>query len=1108
MQLLDDKLILSASDLNNHLACAHLTTLNLARARGELEVELERGADAELLARKGDEYEDRYLASLKDEGKEVVEIAQEDGSHALLDAARRTEEAMRAGAEVIYQATFLRDGHRGHADFLRRVERPSDLGDHSYEVADTKLARRAKPYFIVQLCFYSELVAAVQGVEPEHIHVILGDGEEHSFRLAEFSAYFRHIRDAFLAALSDGLPDTYPEPVSHCRVCRWRTHCDERRLADDHLSLVANITRRQRELLREAGIDTLAGLGSAEQLTVEAIDASVLERLRSQAALQLSARQGGDHSYLLRDPEEGRGLARLPRPAPGDVFFDMEGDPFFDNEGLEYLFGLVTAEDGEPRFTAIWGRNRGEEKAALEEFIDLLGERRRRFPDLHVYHYASYEVTALKRLAGAHGTREEELDQLLRDEVFVDLYKVVRESMLISQPSYSIKKVEAFYMEQRDTAVSDGGASIVMFEQWLEQGEQSILDDIAAYNHDDCLSTLKLRDWLLERREEAGTPEWFEPKPQERSEESLAFREENEALIRRLGDSAMAQLLEYHHREVRPVWWAFFDRVETEPADLKEETEAIAMIAEDEAPPRQEKRSLVHHLSFPPQETKLGLGAKVFGAPDGGPAGEIVAIDHAAGRLELKRGPSLAERPIPAALIPGGPYGTGEQQAALRRLAATLLGDGEGPAAHAAARQILRREPPRLRDREPGEPIDHEGMELEEMKEIVASLEDSHLFVQGPPGSGKTSKGAELIVDLVGRGNRVGVTSTSHKVIHNLLRKVEEVAVEQGVEFRGRKKSSAGNPESEFDSAHGLIESVGDNAALSDPEVALTAGTAWHYCREDTAPLDYLFIDEAGQVSLADALALATAARNVVLLGDPQQLPQVSQGAHPEGSSLSVLEHLLGEHQTVDPKHGIFLDKTWRLHPQIGAFVSELMYDGRLGSAPGREGQRIEAGGELSGTGLRWLAVEHEGRSQSSPEEAEAITAAIEPLLAGATYTDADGAAHPLRPEDILVLTPYNAQVRCLQDHLPDGIRVGTVDKFQGQEAQVAFFSMATSSGEQIPRNVEFLFSRNRLNVAISRARCLAVLVCSPRLLDIHAKSIEQMRLVNALCRFAEKAEP
>src|SRR5680860_1118513 len=723
MQLLDDKLILSASDLNNHLACAHLTTLNLARARGELEVELERGADAELLARKGDEYEDRYLASLKDEGREVVEIAQGDGSHAaLLEAARRTEEAMRAGAEVIYQATFLRDGQRGHADFLRRVERPSDL---VAVVADTKLARRAKPYFVVQLCFYSELLAAVQGAEPEHIHVILGDGEEHSFRLAEFSAYFRHIRGAFLAALSDGLPDTYPEPVPHCQVCRWRAHCDERRLADYHLSLVANINRRQRELLSGAGIGTLAALGSADPLAVEGIDPGVLERLRSQAALQLSARQSGDHSYLPRDPEEGRGFARLPRPAPGDVFFDMEGAPFFDNEGLEYLFDLVTAESGEPRFTAIWGRDRAEEKAALEDFIDLVDERRRRFTDLHVYHYASYEVTALKRLAGAHGTREEELDQLLRDEVFVDLYKVVRESMLISQPSYSIKKVEAFYMEQRDTAVSDGGASIVMFEQWLEQGEDSILDEIAAYNHDDCLSTLKLRDWLLERREEAarrfeGSEQaqfltWFEPEARERSEEVEELLAENRAVWERLlegipDDAAdrdeqqraralLASLLEYHRREDRPVYWAMFARMEAEPGDLVDDPDCIDRLSPDgSTPARQEKQSVVERLRFPPQETKLRTRSKVLDPRDGKNPGTVVALDADGGWLDLKRGKTLGARPLPEALIPPGPIGAQQQRAALRRLAEALTaGEDER---YSAALRILRRDPPAPRGSE------------------------------------------------------------------------------------------------------------------------------------------------------------------------------------------------------------------------------------------------------------------------------------------------------------------------------------------------------------------------------------------------------------------------
>jgi len=1136
MQLLDEQLILSASDLNNFLACPHLTTLDLAHARGEQEAKPERGADAELLARKGDEFELRYLKSLKGEGRQVAEIPEGDGSRAaLLDAVARTQEALRGGAEVVYQATFFRDGLRGHADFLFRVDRPSNLGDFSYEVADTKLARRAKPYFVLQLCFYSELLAAAQGGEPERIHVILGNGERRTFRLAEFSAYFRRVRAAFLDALAEGGRSTYPEPVAHCEICRWRTACDERREADDHLSLVANITVRQRELLQAAGVRTLAALGAAG-FAVDGIDAEVLSRLHAQARLQLAAREGGEHIYELRRPEEGRGFARMPRPSSGDVFFDMEGDPLFDDGGLEYLFGFVTTDGDEPEFTAIWGRDRAEEKRALEGFIDFVTERRKQFPDLHIYHYNHYEVTALKRIAGAHGTREEELDQLLRDEVFVDLYKVVREAMLISQPSYSIKKVEAFYMDQRDTAVTDGGDSVVMFERWLEDDDSKILEEIAAYNRDDCISTLKLRDWLLQLRaeaerqfagrEEARWIRWFEPEPTAPSEKALALQAENEALIGFLltnlpDDPAewnpeqqvrfrMAQLLEYHHREARPVWWALFDRMEATPEALKDDADCVSMLVYDgSTPARQEKKSLVERLTFPPQETKMGAGSDAIDPVDGGNPGTIVAIDVEQGWLELKRGPKLQQRDFPAALIPGRPYSTPEQQSALRRLATTVIDAPGAPDAgdrYAAARRLLRGDPPRLSDREPGADIDHAEMGIDELKEMVASLDGSHLFVQGPPGSGKTYTGGRLIVDLIERGHRVGVTSTSHKVIHNLLEEVEEVAHEQGVSFKGLKKSSKTNPESEFESTHGLIESVDDNAELNDPAARLTAGTAWHYCREDTDRLDYLFIDEAGQVSLADALALATAARNVVLLGDPQQLPQVAQAAHPDGASLSVLEHLLGQSQTVDPAHGIFLEQTYRLHPDVCDFVSELMYDGRLRAAPGREHQRVDAPVGLNGTGLRWLPVEHEGRSQASPEEADRIASAIEPLLAESTYTDSDGVQHPLAPEDILVLTPYNAQVRCLQERLPAGVRVGTVDKFQGQQAQVAFFSMATSSGEEVPHNVEFLFSRNRLNVAVSRARCLAVLVCSPRLLDIHATSIEQMRLVNALCRFAEVA--
>jgi predicted RecB family nuclease len=419
----ENSLIVSPSDLNGYLQRRHLTRLDLARARGDRSHEPGRGAGTDLVAQKGEEHEAAYLDSLKARGMEVVEIElTEDDDPAtrresLAEAAQVTEEAMRAGAEVIYQATFLRPrilwgtitdppedsehgslAYLGHADFLFRVDRPSELGEHSYEVADAKLARRAKPYFLLQLCFYSELVEQIQGVAPERIHVILGTGEERRYRLADFAAYFRRIRSRFLHELADedALADTYPLPCDHCEVCGWRDRCDAQRVADDHLCLVASIRRDQIARLEADGIATLEALGGrAPNGAPAGIREEVFERIRSQAELQLSHRRTGAHRVRLLAPEVERGFARLPEPSPGDVFFDMEGDPFFD-QGLEYLFGLVTVEAGEPE--AIWGRDRDQERQALERFLDLVTERRRAYPELHVYHSAPYEITALKRL--------------------------------------------------------------------------------------------------------------------------------------------------------------------------------------------------------------------------------------------------------------------------------------------------------------------------------------------------------------------------------------------------------------------------------------------------------------------------------------------------------------------------------------------------------------------------------------------------------------------------------------------------------------------------------------------------------------------------------------
>jgi superfamily I DNA and/or RNA helicase len=329
------------------------------------------------------------------------------------------------------------------------------------------------------------------------------------------------------------------------------------------------------------------------------------------------------------------------------------------------------------------------------------------------------------------------------------------------------------------------------------------------------------------------------------------------------------------------------------------------------------------------------------------------------------------------------------------------------------------------------------------------------------------------------------------------------VATLRGVQFVGLKKRSE-SEETVFDGT--FISSVVSNEECEGSEAQLIAGTAWLFARAGMdQKLDYLFIDEAGQVSLADAVAVGTSARNIVLLGDPQQLPHVTQNTHPEGSGDSVLEHVLGNEATVSEDRGLFLAESWRMHPDICRFVSEHSYEGRLVSAPGCERQTVSSAG-LSGAGLRYIAVNHRHNSQQSPEEAAVIAAEVKRLLEGGTVTDREGKVAALTPADILVVAPYNMQVRCLREVLPASVEVGTVDKFQGRQAPVVFFSMASSSGEDVPRGLEFVFNQNRFNVAISRAKCLSVVVCSPRLLETRCRSVEQMRLVNAVCRFADDA--
>jgi uncharacterized protein len=574
--------------------------------------------------------------------------------------------------------------------------------------------------------------------------------------------------------------------------------------------------------------------------------------------------------------------------------------------------------------------------------------------------------------------------------------------------------------------------------------------------------------------------------------------------LRKLGTPEailLADLLNYHRREAKPEWWAYFDRRKKSLDELVDDLEAIAYLqpASDEQPAA-DKKSVIHPLDFPHQEYKLASDPKnqLEDPYRAEAAGAAVRIDGYRRRLYLRRGPKRSGTPLPAAVVRGGPIRDTVQREALGRLAdAVVAGNGS----YHAARALLSRELPRFRGRRSGERI--QTQDLDAQKALVEALDGSYLFIQGPPGSGKTWAGARLIVSLLAAGKRIGVAALSHKAINNLLAEVEKVAGEARFRFAGLKKCG-----DEDDAFHGqLIENTTENGDCESSDVSLIAGTSWLFSRPAMeGRIDYLFVDEAGQLSLADTVAMATSAANLILLGDPQQLPHIQQGIHPPGADCSALEHLLGSRDTVSEERGIFQERTFRMHPDVCRYISELAYDNRLRSADGCERQAVVSRG-LTGAGIRWIPVIHRGNAQSSREEADAIRREIEILLNGGTFTDMAGQTRLLTPADILVVAPFNMHVHCLRERLPAGVEVGTVDKFQGREAPVVFFSMASSSGDDIPRDVEFLFSRNRLNVAMSRARALAVLVCSSRLLETRCNGIDQMRLVNNICRLAEETQ-
>jgi predicted RecB family nuclease len=1170
----------------------------------------------------------------------------------LIEAHARTLAALEQGADVVYQASFFDGRFHGRADFLVRdpLGEMAHLGNpdgvvpldvsprHSgartltpqprYAVHDSKLARRTKVRALLQLAAYADQLMAARIDPTDEVHLVLGTGETTSHRLADLLPVFRKRRERLTRILDAHVADDAPVSWSDERylTCGRLRDCQDCADAADQsrdVLLVGGVYGTQRAKLSASGITTIDGLAAAEE-PPEGMAAGRFEGLRAQARLQLGL-DDGDGSVALDHLPDGvdpdgpdarlrwqlvatEAIDRLPQPSPGDVFFDFEGDPLWEEArlpgddqapamGLDYLFGWVERpgpDDGAPPFHGLWADDLTGERDALVQFVDYLQARLNTYPDLHVYHYAAYEKTHLLSIAARHGVYEDEVDQLLRDGVLVDLYAVVRSCLRISNRSKSIKKLEPLYM-QADPAregVTSATASVTEYAEYAKlaaDGEEraaELKQRILDYNEYDCRSTLRLLDWLRFARSSVGTPlvepvetqalvvepvdaplvepvETSSADPEE-TPRALARREGRERRLAlaaeisaRVGENRGERSLEvqalamlgaavgYYQREEKPFWLEHYARLEL-PLDewpgrrstFHVERSVVlrdwGVVGRDRLPSREVElvgRMLdgsridgsdlgvgdaVHVLYDQPVPPVVGeLEARaVRGEHSGGvilafreePDGEQDEAPRGRDVVVLRERLSGGAEPhdqVPVALAPqrGPAHDAQEQAVEDAALAALTAWDADRALPDGAAVDLLRRRPPRLIDPSTGSGQrdgdlpelgggDDDGLGLEAaVHGAVERLDRSYLAVQGPPGTGKTHVGSHVVAKLVGAGWRVGVVAQSHSAVENMLSAVvdkagvpvELVAKKQRAKGTEKPADRAGaQPWQELTSAQ-----LADFAA-SSTSGCVVGGTAWDFAHErwPDGGLDLLVIDEAGQFSLADTIAVGRAAQRLLLLGDPQQLPQVSQGRHPEPVDESALAWLAAGSSVLPDGLGYLLPESWRMHPEVCAAVSQLAYAGRLSA------NRVTTERSLDGVapGVVHVPVVHEGRSTSSREEAAEVVRQVQDVI-GRTWSPGGGLpSRPLGPDDVVVVAAYNAQVHTVRGALRaaglGGVPVGTVDMFQGREAPVAILTLAASAPEHVSRGMGFLLSRNRINVAVSRAQWRAVVISSPRLTD------------------------
>ncbi|WP_194762849.1 TM0106 family RecB-like putative nuclease [Microbacterium sp. UFMG61] len=1147
------RVIWSASDLKAAAECEFAWCRAIDAKLGRVPA-VEEPEDATLAraARLGDVHERNVLARYIDELGSArvhrIEKVSSVDSEALAAAVDETVRALQSDAVVVFQAAFATPEFVGFADFLKRDD------DGRWRVQDSKLARKARVTALMQLAAYVDQLDRLGIPRSDEVDLILGDGSISTHAVDDLLPLFQVRRARLRALITDRRID---DPSSDAALdwgddrgdleivaCGRCATCEEQVIAHRDLLMVARMRPVQRARLRAAGIETIDALASATA-SPEGMNVDTFETLRAQAQLQLRADAEGAPTY---DVHYAAAIHTLPVPSHGDIFFDFEGDPLYtepapDGEahwGIDYLFGWV---DNADQYTALWAHDFAAEREAFERFLDVVKLRRAAHPGMHIYHYAPYETSHLVAMAARHGVREGEIDRLLREGVFVDLYPLVLRTVRVGSRSYSIKKLEPLYMGEdvRTSDVQKGDDSIVQYvaaKELAAAGEQAEADavfaDLADYNRYDCVSTRRLRNWLIEIAKKEGV----NPAPPDEADEviyqpsprSVALLADAERAVDAGEDGQVhriaAAAIDYFPREAKSFWVSHFQRLR-EPVTMWDSTRDVvridgaSSIVQRDWSVAEGRRVMSRDLEVRGEVspgTTLGVGSQPFAlypvpAPfDTEVPSRAVHVPHTVTVAEvLDDGYLITETAIqgqtwdelPLALTPAAPPRVVSLQGAIDEWADTVH-DAAPRFPRDAATDILRRIPPRTIS---GDPLPVAGDDtIDAIVRGILDLDRSYLAVQGPPGTGKTYTGSQVIARLVNEhGYRIGVVAQSHAIIENLLERVVADGVPAAQVGKAPKDPSA-------DATYTVIPKNGMASFLGEhaQHGAVVGGTAWDFsntARVDRGGLDLLVVDEAGQFSLASTIAVAAGAQRLLLLGDPQQLPQVSQGAHPEPVDTSALGWVMDGDAVVRPEYGYFLARSWRMHPSVAAPVSTLAYAGQLASAPGTELRSLDG----VDPGLHVVALRHRGNATQSPEEAAQVVALVRDLV-GRTFTDndPDATARPLAQSDIIVVAPYNAQRQMVLDALAVAgyadVPVGTVDNFQGKEAVVSITSLAASSGRDAPRGPEFLLLQNRLNVAISRAQVAAYLIHSPALLDDLPRTPEGVARLSAFARLVGAA--